>query len=94
MHRVTKAEALDDYRLDLTFDDGTRGVVDVSDLAGSGVFALWNDYGRFREVRIGDAGELVWGDEVDLCPDSLYLRATGREPEDEFPSLKRQMAHA
>jgi hypothetical protein len=78
MKRIAGVIVLADYLLDITFTDGTRGTVDLSDLAGSGVFALWNDYTEFRKVRIGDTGELIWSDQVDLCPDSLYLRMTGK----------------
>jgi len=94
MYKITNAEVLEDYRLNLTFSDGTRGTVDLSSLAGSGVFGLWNNYSKFRKVKIGDAGELIWSDQVDLCPDSLYLQVTGKEPEDTFPSLKHKMVHA
>jgi hypothetical protein len=94
MHRIVKAEPLENHRIDVTFADGTRGVVDLSDLAGRGVFALWNDHAEFRKVRIGDSGELVWSDHVDLCPDSLYMKVTGRKPEEVFPGLRHELAHA
>ena len=48
----------------------------------------------FAQVRIGGAGEAVWGDEIDLCPDALYLKATGKKPEDLFPGLRREEARA
>ncbi len=94
MHKIIKADVLDGYRLDLVFQDGTHGTVDLSDLAGRGVFSLWNDYAEFRKVRIGTTGELVWADQIDLCPDSLYLKVTGKKPEDIFPRLKHQRTHA
>jgi len=94
MRKVSKVKVLQDYRLDLTFDDGVRGVVDLSDLVGKGVFALWRDYRIFQEVRVGSFGELVWQDKIDLCPDSLYLRATGKQPEEIFPALRHETAHA
>jgi len=94
MHKVTAVEVLEEYRLSLTFDDGRRGVVDLSHLVGKGVFSTWSDYSAFKKVKIGPAGELMWGDQVDICPDSLYLRATGQRPEDVFPSLRREAAHA
>ena len=94
MHRITKVSVLDGFRLALTFADGTRGTVDLSDLVGHGVFSLWNDYRAFQGVRIGDTGELVWSEQVDLCPDALYLKATGKKPEDVFPALKHEPAHA
>ncbi|MBS3821616.1 MAG: DUF2442 domain-containing protein [Planctomycetes bacterium] len=80
MHRVTHVDIRDGYCLDLTFADGTRGPVDLSDLVGRGVFAVWNDRTAFANVCIGEGGELLWGDALDLCPDSLYLRVTGKRP--------------
>lgn len=94
MHKVIAVRVLDSYRLDLTFADGTRGTVTLSHLVGRGVFDEWSDYDAFRKVKIGDAGELIWGDRIDLCPDSLYLTATGKKPEDIFPSLKREPVRA
>lgn len=94
MHKVIKVAVLDNYRLDLVFEDETRGIVDLSGLAGRGVFALWNDYSIFQKVEIGSAGELVWADQLDLCPDSLYMKVTGRKPEDIFPFLKHETAYA
>jgi hypothetical protein len=94
MKRIVRVEALEGYRLDVRFDDGVRGIVDVSDLAGRGVFALWDDYAEFCKVRIGDTGELVWADRIDLCPDSLCLKVVEKNPEDLFPELRRAMVHA
>ena len=94
MHRITRAEALAGYRIDLSFADGTKGIADLSSLAGQGVFALWNDYAEFLNVSIGDTGELIWSDRIDLCPDSLYLKVTGKEPADVFPALRHEPAHA
>jgi hypothetical protein len=94
MQTITAIEVLQGYRLSLTFDDGASGIVDLSHLAGKGVFARWLDRKQFEQVRIGSVGELVWGDDLDLCPDSLYLQVTGKKPEDIFPILCRDSAHA
>ncbi|MBI4880790.1 MAG: DUF2442 domain-containing protein [Planctomycetes bacterium] len=92
MRRLTAVKVLQGYCLSVTFDDGVIGTVDLSDLAGKGVFACWLDRRVFEEVRIGSSGELVWTDQVDLCPDALYLRATGKRPEEPFPALRRDPA--
>ena len=81
MPRLLEVKPLKGYRLWLKYEDGTEGVVDLSDLVGKGVFALWEDEERFQQVQIGDGGELVWSDEVDVCPDALYLQITGKQPE-------------
>ena len=94
MAKITKVKVLQGYSLELAFDDGVCAVVDLFELAGRGVFALWGDRHVFEQVRIGSFGELVWGDQIDLCPDSLYFRATGKKPEDVFPALRREAAYA
>lgn len=94
MHEITQVAVLEDWKLELVFQDGQRGVVDLSRLVGKGVFSLWEDREKFRAVRIGPGGGLEWTEQVDLCADSLYLQATGKKPEDIFPSLKRESAHA
>ncbi len=95
MPRLLEVKPLQGYRLWLRYDDGVEGVVDLSGLVGKGVFAIWKDEKRFRSVRIGDGGELVWDDGVDLCPDALYMEITGKRPAEVFPNLKiLREAHA
>lgn len=94
MRKVSKVKALPDYRLELQFDDGVSGAVDLSEDVGKGVFALWRDPVAFERVRIGSSGELVWDDRIDLCPDALYLNVSGKKPEDLFPRLWNQPIHA
>ena len=94
MNRISKVKVLPAYRLELQFDDGVSGTVDLSDKVGKGVFTLWRDPLFFEQVAIGSAGELVWGEKIDLCPDALYLKVTGKEPEDLFPVLRNMSTHA
>jgi hypothetical protein len=83
-----EARALDRYRLWVKYSDGTEGVADLSDLVGKGVFALWNDYEEFKKVHIGASGEIAWSEQIDVCPDAIYLKITGKKPEDLYPRLK------
>ena len=43
MIRPLEVEPRSGYRIWIRYDDGASGVVDVSHLAGRGVFAAWND---------------------------------------------------
>ncbi|MBI3319570.1 MAG: DUF2442 domain-containing protein [Candidatus Omnitrophica bacterium] len=92
MVRLIAAKPLPQYTVWLKYDDGVEGKVDLSHLVGKGVFAVWKDDRAFEQVRIGDGGELLWGDTLDLCPNALYLRLTGKSPEQLFPTL--QQVHA
>ena len=94
MNKIMNVSVLQDYQLKLEFADGKKGIVDLSHLVGKGVFSLWDDYSKFENVEIGSSGELMWGDLIDLCPDSLYLQITNQKPEELFPSLKPKVAYA
>ena len=94
MHKIMEVRVLEGYQLELVFADGVRGMADLSELVGKGIFAWWHDYAAFEQVRIGSSGELVWGDMIDLCPDALYLKATGKRPEEVFPLLRHEAVHA
>jgi Protein of unknown function (DUF2442) len=92
--RITAVKPLDGFRLWLRFSDGLEGVADLSDLAGCGVFSAWNTPGLFASVTVTEYGAVAWSNEIDLCPDTLYLRITDKTPEDLFPSLRDTAAHA
>ena len=94
MTKLIEVRALDSYRLWLRYADGVEGVVDLSDHVGKGVFAAWEDPRVFARVTIGSSGELVCNDEVDLDPDALYLKLTGKKPEDMFPRLRELIPNA
>ncbi len=90
---ITEVKPLANYRLEVKFSDGVQGTVDLSSFAGQGVFALWNDYTQFEKVRVGTSGELIWNEEVDLDGLAIYLKLTGKKPEDVLLKL-RQLTHA
>ena len=94
MFRLIEVKALPDYRLWVQYSDGSKGEVDLSEFAGRGVFTIWDDYRVFEKVVIGEQGQVAWSDEVDMCPDSLYLRLTGKTPEDVFPNLREMSIDA
>ncbi len=94
MVRPVLVRALPNYRLYLEFSDGVKGEVDLSDLAGKNVFSAWSNPSFFGAVHIGSNREIKWNDEIELCPDSLYLKLTGQTPEELFPRLRREQPHA
>jgi hypothetical protein len=94
MFKLLEVEPRAGYRLRLRYADGVAGEVDLSHLAGKGVFRLWNNPQAFERVSIGSCGEVRWSDEVALCADALYLEVTGKSPEEVFPNLKKAPAHA
>lgn len=71
-------QALDGYRLFLRYDDGVEGTVSLAHLAGQGIFATWDENVRFANVSIDlETSAIAWSDELELGPDSLYLKLLG-----------------
>ncbi len=94
LYRIVDARARERYRIWLKFADGTEGEVDLSYLAGKGVFSEWAEKNTFAKVDIGPDGELIWPGGADLCPDSLYMKVTGLNPDQVFPKLRGQSISA
>lgn len=72
--RVQTVQATDDYQLILQFTDGQQGIYDCTPLLDFGVFKELRDKQYFKRVTV-DSGTVVWPNEQDICPDTLYLEA-------------------
>jgi anaerobic selenocysteine-containing dehydrogenase len=94
MFKLVELKVRRGYRLWLRFADGIQGEVDLSHLAGRGVFAAWKGRRFFANVRIENGRALVWGDGIDICVDSLYLRLTGKAAEAAFQAAQDPDLHA
>lgn len=67
--KIVKCESRDDYKLWIQFDDGLAGEVDLTKLAGKGVFSAWNSIEFFKSVHIDKKTQTVaWGNDLDLDP--------------------------
>jgi Protein of unknown function (DUF2442) len=77
---LTEAEPIGGYIVRVRFDDGTNGVVDLSYLLDyGGVFEPLRDPEFFRRLRAdAEAGTIVWPNDADIAPETLYAQAQGR----------------
>ena len=88
MIRPVEVEPRRGYRIWLRYSDGAAGEVDLSHLAGRGVFAAWNDPSCFETVHIKATGGIAWGEDVELCPDALYMQLTGKSVAEVMPGMQ------
>ena len=89
MIRIAQAVATEGLKLKLTFENGVSGTVDFSELAKSTLFAPLTNDEFFKSVSIvRDGRALAWGEELEICADSLFLRITGKKPEEIFPKQR------
>ena len=73
MVAVTAVEPLADYRLRLTFDDGSERVVELADELWGPMGEPLRDAAVFRQVRVDpELRTVVWPNGFDLDPDVLH----------------------
>ena len=82
MIRPVEVEARDGYRLWLRYSDGVSGELDLSHLVGRGMFAAWVEPANFKNAHIAEHRAIAWDEEIELCPDALYMEITGKALED------------
>ena len=94
MIAAVEVEPRSGYRIWLRYSDGVSGEVDLSDMVGRGVFKIWLDRTFFERVQVSPHGSVAWSDDIELCPDALYMEVTGKSAEELFPALRGRPADA
>jgi hypothetical protein len=71
---VIKAEYLEEYKLKIEFEDGCKGIVDFLQYCKrGGVFSKFQDLNFFTQFTVSkDLGTIVWGNEIDIAPETVY----------------------
>ncbi len=69
---VKPIRALDDYELEVSFENGECRRFDVKPYLNHGVFARLRDHAVFQNLRVV-AGSVEWPNGLDLSYDTLYL---------------------
>ena len=74
---LVEATPKDGYEVHVRFDDGLSARVDLSYLLDyGGVFEPLRDLDYFRRLSAdADAGTIVWPNQADIAPETLYLHA-------------------
>ena len=80
--RLLKVKPLPNYELEVEFNDGVHGIVEMAKLIMSdkaGVFAALKDKGIFNKAHL-EYGVVTWPGEVDLAPDAMFdaIKQNGR----------------
>lgn len=80
LRKITDYKVLQPYQVWLRYDDGAEGTVDLSDFAKAPVFARWKDEDFFRSLKVEGGRHAYWSEDLDLCPDALYIQLSGINP--------------
>ena len=88
---VVFIEPLPEHRLRIRFDDGTEGIVDVTQLVEfTGVFEPLREPEFFTKVAVNtELGTVVWPNNADLDSDVLYAKVNGIPVPEYAPKRQR-----
>jgi len=71
MNRIVDVKALNDYKILVIYQNGEKRVKDMKPYLDKGVFKKLKDESFFKSVKVA-FGTVSWGEEIDLCADSIY----------------------
>lgn len=76
---ITEACYLDSYRIEVVFNDGKKGVADLSEVLTGAVFEPLKNLDAFTKFYIDYT--IIWQNGADLAPEYIYFQAFKNEPE-------------
>ena len=79
--KVTNVDALDDYKLQVTFDDGVSGIIDLKDFIKSGIFSVLEEKQFFDKVYT-NGHTIAWNDDLEIDSLAVYAEILNKEPND------------
>ena len=69
--KAIEVKPLQNYELEIKFDNGETGIFDVKPYLEYIQFKELKDEGKFKTVKISGLS-IVWENGADICPDELY----------------------
>lgn len=73
LHRIRKAKYLDSYKVELTFNTGSKRIIDLEPMLkkSKGIVRELLNLDLFKQLYC-DGHTICWPNEVDFCPNVLF----------------------
>lgn len=75
VRQIRNVTPLDDYKLLLEFKSGEKRIFDMKPLLDKPVFQPLKNKQLFSKVHVIFDYTIAWSDDIDMCPDSLYMQS-------------------
>ena len=79
---VSDAHYLDDYKVEVLFNDGRKGIADLSSALEGPAFQQLQDITVFAQLRVDkELDTIVWPNGADFAPEFFYFQAFKNVPD-------------
>lgn len=79
---ITEVKYLYDYQVEVAFNNGKRGVADLSSALWGSVFEPLKNQTEFSKLVLNSELETIaWPNGADLAPEFIYFQAFKNDPE-------------
>lgn len=79
---VTNARYLEDYKVEVFFNDDRKGVADLTDALKGAMFESLKNKSAFSSFVVDEELDtIIWSNGADLAPEYIYFQAFKNEPE-------------
>jgi hypothetical protein len=79
---IKELKYLGEYRVEATFNNGKKGIADLSAALKGGIFEPLKNLAEFANLRLDEELETIaWSNGADLAPEFVYFHAFKNEPE-------------
>jgi len=79
---ITNARYLEDYKVEVSFNNGRKGIADLADALKGAMFEPLKNKSAFSRLVVDkELDTIVWPNGADLAPEYIYFQAFKKEPE-------------
>lgn len=78
---ITDAKYVEEYKVQVTFNNGRKGVADLSSVLNGEAFESLKDKSIFSTLKVDEELETItWSNGADLAPEYIYFQAFKDDP--------------
>jgi hypothetical protein len=81
--KISGVNSVGNYTIQIEFEDGVKGLVNLAELVGTGIFAVLQDEKHFARVH-STGYSIAWSDDLEIDAVTIYAELTGKAPSSYF----------
>lgn len=84
---ITKARYIDNYKVEVQFNNGRKGIADLAGIIKGPIFETLTDKNYFSLLKVDpDLETITWPNGIDIAPEYIYFQAFKNDPklQDQF----------